>query len=53
VDAKRKLGDGGRVAPVETLRLPQFDAGIAGIVNHLISDPDCKVDPPIMTRRLV
>jgi hypothetical protein len=53
MDAKRKLGDGCRVASVETLRLPQFDARIAGIVDHLVSDPDSKVDPPVITRRPV
>ena len=52
VNSERKLGDGCGVASVETLRLLQLDAGVARIVNHLMSDSDCKVDPAV-TRRSV
>jgi hypothetical protein len=53
VDAERKLGNGRGVASVEMLRLFQLNARIARIVNHLVTDPDCNVDPPITARRSV
>jgi hypothetical protein len=45
------MGDCCRVASIEMLRLPQLDARVSRIVNHLMSDSDCEIDPPITTRR--
>jgi hypothetical protein len=53
VDAERKVRDGRGVTSVEMLRLPQFNARVARILNHAISDSNCKVDPPVTTKNNV